>query len=255
MKFTSLFSGSSGNSYLIETDESKILIDAGKSGIKIEKELKKLNINPEDINAILLTHEHTDHFQSVSTLSRKHKIPVFVSSNIRNLLNFKTPDEFIHTFDSNKDFYINDLNIVPFRLSHDAADPVGFSFNNKDSKLSLATDTGVFNENIIDSISDSDIAIIESNYEENLIEVSRYPYYLKRRIKSEKGHLSNKQMQELIKILSDKNVNKFILAHLSKENNHPDIVKQSAMIAIENKEIKPEIYIAPREEKGITFEL
>ena len=255
MKFTSLFSGSSGNSYLLETDNSKILIDAGKSGIKIEKELNKLNVSPNEIDAILLTHEHTDHFQSVSTLSRKYQIPVFVSLNIRNLLDFKTPDEYIHTFDPSKKFNINDINISPFQLSHDSIDPVGFSFDNNNSKISIATDTGIFNEDLINSISDSNIAVIESNYEDKLIEVSKYPYYLKRRIKSEKGHLSNKQMQELLTILSDKNVNQFILAHLSKENNQPLIVEQSAMIALENKEKKPGIYIAPREEKGITFKL
>lgn len=255
IKFTSLFSGSSGNSYLIESENSKILIDAGKSGRKIENELKKMNIIPETIDAIILTHEHTDHFQSISILSKRHKIPIFVSNKLRNVLSFKTKDEYIYTFDSKASFSIKDLNIIPFKISHDAIDPVGFSIKNNDKKIAIATDTGIYNENIINSIKGSDLAVIEANYEDSLIEISQYPYYLKKRIKSDKGHLSNKQMQELIKILSSNNdVNKFVLGHLSKENNTPDIVKQSAINALSG-EKNTEIYIAPRDEKGITFDL
>lgn len=254
LKFTSLFSGSSGNSYLLESDNSIILIDAGKSGIKIEKELGKLSINPKDIDAIILTHEHSDHFQSVSILSKRHNIPIFVSSKLRNVLSFKTKDNLIFTFDSNKDFNIKDIKISPFTTSHDAIDPVGFTMEKEDKKIAIATDTGIYNDNIINSLTNSNLAVIESNYEESLIEISKYPYYLKKRIKSNKGHLSNRQMQELLKILSEKDVNKFILGHLSKENNSPDLVKQSAILALQKK-ANQKIYIAPRDEKGITFEI
>lgn len=254
-KFTTLFSGSSGNSYLLESNNAKILIDAGKSGVKIAKELNKLGITPESLDAILLTHEHNDHFMSVSTLSRRHKIPVFISDKLRNSIELKTPDEYIFTFNSLKEFNIKDININPFSVSHDAIDPVGFSFKSDDKKISIATDTGIYNEDIVNAISDSDIALLEANYEDSLIEISRYPYYLKRRIKSEKGHLSNMQMQSLLKILAQKEVKKFILGHLSKENNHPDIVRESAYIALKHFDEKHnKIYIAPREEKGITFE-
>lgn len=254
LKFTSLFSGSSGNSYLLESNNSLILIDAGKSGVKIEKELEKLSINPKNINAIILTHEHTDHFQSVSTLSKRHNIPIFVSDKLRNILNFKTNDSLIYTFNSNKDFNIRDIKITPFITSHDAIDPVGFTMENENKKIAIATDMGIYNDNIINSLTNSNLAVIESNYEESLIEISKYPYYLKKRIKSNKGHLSNKQMQELLKILEEKNVNKFILGHLSKENNSPDLVKQSAFLALQKKS-NQEIYIAPRDEKGITFKI
>lgn len=256
VKFTTLFSGSSGNSYLLESGDTKILIDAGKSGVKIKKELNKLGIELEDINAIILTHEHSDHFMSMSTLSRRHNIPIFVSDKLRNILDFKTSDDLIFTFKNNADFNIKNVEISPFNLSHDALDPVGFNINTENKKISIATDTGIFTEDLINNISNSDLALIESNYEESLIEISRYPYYLKKRIMSDKGHLSNIQMQSLLRILNNKNVKKFILGHLSKENNHPDIVKESAFIALNN-DLKKEdkIYIAPREEKSITFDI
>ncbi len=233
MNFTPLFSGSSGNCYLLEENSTKILIDAGKSGKKIEEGLQKLGININSINAIVLSHEHSDHSQSINILSKRHSIPIYISDKVLKNKNdiFTTNTNLIHSFTSNEDIHIEDVNIHTFSTSHDAIDPVAFSFfdNNKNKKISLATDLGYYDENIITNLENSDLVILESNYEENILAYSSYPYYLKERIASNKGHLSNKQMSELLKILSNKDIKNFIFAHLSKENNMPELVKQTAV--------------------------
>lgn len=261
-KFTPLFSGSSGNSYIYETENTKILIDAGKSGKKITEELQKIDIDiSKEVDAILLTHEHTDHIQSFFTLSKRHNIPVYLSNKLAKDLDnngkIKTKDELVFTFEVNNSFELKDVEIYPYAVSHDAIDPCIFILKNinTNKEISIITDLGLYNDDLFDRVSNSDLVVIESNFEPSILQVSSYPYYLKKRISSEKGHLSNEQMAELLEKLAKTGVKNFIFGHLSKESNHPDIVDKIAENTLKELDLENEVnyYIAPREEKGKTI--
>lgn len=254
MKFTSLFSGSDGNSYLLETEECKILIDAGKSGKKIINELQKLNINISSISAFILTHEHTDHIKSFFMLSKKYNIPVYFSKQLLEKIEIKTNFNLVNTFSSSKTFKIFDIHILPLKVSHDAIDPLSFIFKKGRSSIGIFTDLGNMDKDTLEKIKKLDSLLLESNYDESLIQYSPYPYYLKKRISSDKGHLSNSQMKEILSFLENSKIKNIILGHISNNSNDSNIVLKIAENEInrwKNKNIN--ISIAPREQKGETI--
>lgn len=183
-KFCSLFSGSSGNSSLIQTDSTKILVDAGQSAKKIADSLINLNINPEEIDAIIITHEHSDHTKGVGVFSKKYNTPIYANyetweamNNIKEKIDLNN----IKYFDFNK-FNIGDLSIHAFPIPHDAANPCGFNIYNENKKISIATDLGHLTTQVVDSLSNSSFILLESNYDLNVLKCSPYPYLLKQRI-------------------------------------------------------------------------
>lgn len=224
MKFCSLYSGSSGNCQFIGTDKVKILIDAGLSGKKIEIALKSIDENPADINAIFITHEHSDHVSGAGILSRRYNIPIY--ANIRtweameNRLG-KLKEENIKIAEEEMEY--GDLNIKMFDISHDAVKPVGYNIYKKNKKISLLTDTGCINEKIKDNIKDCDLLLIETNHDVELLMVGSYSWPLKRRVLSDHGHLSNETAAILISEILSKGNETVLLAHLSQENNFPEL--------------------------------
>lgn len=231
-KFCSLFSGSTGNSLLIETDNSKILIDAGESAKKIVSALSLLNVDITDINAILVTHEHSDHVKSLGTLSKKYNIPVYATQNTWNAMpeqKEKILQENQNTFIVNKDFEVNDLSFTPFHIPHDAADPCGFNISHKNNKISIATDLGHITPEIMNNLEKSSFILLESNYDPNILKYSKYPFYLKQRIAGPEGHLSNNTSGEIISNLMKTGLNSVMLGHLSKENNFPELAYKTVV--------------------------
>ena len=194
LKFCSLYSGSSGNSSFVETENTKILIDAGVSSKKIETALTDININPSTIDAILVTHEHTDHVQGLGTLSKKFDLPVFVNQETLDAMpkqRDKIENKNIKTFKVTDHFEIGDLEINPFSIPHDAANPCGFNIFQEDKKISIATDIGHMTNDILKNLEESLFILLESNYDPEVLKCSSYPFLLKSRIAGPTGHLSN----------------------------------------------------------------
>ncbi len=193
-KFCSLYSGSTGNCLLVQSDNSNILIDAGVSQKKINEALSPLNISLENIDAILVTHEHTDHVQSIGSISKKYNIPVFSNLETWNSMPAQKEKVEIHnqkTFKNNESFQLLDLKILPFSIPHDAANPCGFNIFYENKKISIATDIGHMNDNLLNYLQKSNFLMLESNYDPEVLKYSSYPFQLKQRILGLKGHLSN----------------------------------------------------------------
>ncbi|HZX21714.1 MAG TPA: MBL fold metallo-hydrolase [Clostridia bacterium] len=238
--FCSLASGSSGNCHLINDGENSILIDAGLSGKQIENRLKKIDIDPRSLTAILVSHEHSDHICGVGVLSRRYNIPIYANKGTWDGMSTRIGEireNNIKCFDSTEDFNIEDFNIRPYDISHDANEPVGFCIRKDKVKISIATDLGYIDENIIEQIGDSDLVVLESNHDVEMLKVGRYSYYLKRRILSNIGHLSNEAAGNAIVDLVNKNVRNVLLAHLSKENNFPELAVATVKNILDGRKI------------------
>jgi phosphoribosyl 1,2-cyclic phosphodiesterase len=237
MRMMTIASGSSGNCIYIGSDKTHILIDTGISRKKICEGLKKAELDVSDITAVLVTHEHSDHIKSLGVISRKDNIPIYTTkgtwegicdANIgeidESLFNCIIPDEC---------FEMGDLTIRPFRVSHDANEPVAFRVDCEGKSMAVATDLGFYDDYIIDNLRGCNSMVIEANHDVNLLQVGSYPYYLKQRILSDHGHLSNEMSGKLIdKLLHDKCSNIF-LGHLSKENNYDKLAYETVKCEID----------------------
>lgn len=240
MLFCSLASGSSGNCHLINDGDSSILVDAGLSGRRIESKLKEVDISPGSLTAILVTHEHSDHIHGVGVLSRRYDIPIYANKGTWRGMNTKIgkiKENNIKYFDSVKDFNIRDFNIKSYDISHNANEPVGFSIKKDNIKISIVTDLGYIDENIIEQIGNSDLVVLESNHDEEMLKAGSYPYYVKRRVLSDLGHLSNEAAGGAIVDLVERNVESVLLAHLSRENNFPELAVATVKNILDDKKI------------------
>lgn len=262
LKCCSLYSGSSGNSFFIQSDNTKILIDAGVSCKKIEDALKKdFNLTLKDIDAIFVTHEHIDHSKSLNLISSKYNLPVFASRGTWNALKEKTEkivNENKKIIELDKSFEFKDLRIFPFSTHHDATEPCGFNIYNNNSKISVATDLGHIDDRIFNHLKGSSFIMLESNYEPNILKFSSYPYKLKKRISSENGHLSNGEAGETISKLMDYGLKDALLIHLSKENNVPEIAYETILEKLKNKNCSLDninLNIAPRDNPSKIFNI
>lgn len=214
LKFCSLYSGSSGNSLFIQSDNTKILIDCGTSAKKVVTALEGLDVDITDIDAILVTHEHSDHIQGLGTISKKYDIPVFANFETWNAM--PTQREKIHSkniniFINDTEFQIGNLQIFPFSTPHDAVNPCGFSIVNGDKKLSIATDLGHMDKTIFENLKGSSFMLLESNYDTEVLKMSPYPYSLKQRISGPHGHLSNNDAGQTISALMYKDLKEVML--------------------------------------------
>ena len=230
--FCSLYSGSSGNSLLVETENTKLLIDAGVSSKKIETALTNLDIDPSSINGILITHEHSDHVQGLGTFSKKFDLPVFVNQKTLDAMpkqKEKIPEKNIKKFTIEEKFEIGDMQIKPFSIPHDAANPCGFNVFKDNKKISIATDIGHMTNGILKNLEDSIFVLLESNYDPEVLKFSRYPYPLKSRIAGPNGHLSNELAGKTISHLLGSGLEQAILGHLSKESNFPELAYKTVV--------------------------
>lgn len=216
-----LASGSKGNAIYVSDGSTAILVDAGFSGVEIERRLKSRDIAPHSLAAILVSHEHADHIQAVGVLSRRYKLPVYVSERAEKVLDQLGQVHHLRTFACGSDFQINKLNIHPFSISHDAEDPVGFTIGQNGAAMGIATDLGIATSMVKEHLKKCSLLILESNHDPEMLATGPYPWPLKQRIKSRTGHLSNIDSKNLLKeILHDK-LEHVILAHLSETNNTP----------------------------------
>ena len=236
MEFCSIFSGSSGNCLYVASENTKILIDAGLTGKKIQEGLKEIGVNPGDIKGIVITHEHDDHIKSAGILSRRFNIPIYANTKTweamigsLGIIN----EENIMVFEGYDMFQIGDIYVKPFAIPHDAVSPCGYSFIHGDNKISIATDIGYVSEEIKDNIKDSDLILLEANHDIELLKVGPYPYHLKRRVLSDKGHLSNEAAGNAIVEILNSKIKKVILGHLSQTNNYPELALRTVISVLQ----------------------
>ena len=230
-KFCTLYSGSSGNCSFVQTDSTKILIDAGQSAKKIEEALSSIDIDPYSIDGILVTHEHSDHVKGLGILSKKFHIPVYANSETWNAMEKqkeKVEDKNVKLFSFNK-FSIGDIDVKPFSIPHDAANPCGFNIFNNSKKISIATDIGHMDKEILQNLLNSNFLLLEANYEPEVLRYSKYPYLLKSRISGPNGHLSNIDAGKTISYLVNRGLDKVMLGHLSNENNFPELAYKTVV--------------------------
>ena len=231
MKFCSLYSGSSGNSIFVGSEKAKILIDAGLPGKKIDEALKQIGQNPSELDGIFITHEHIDHIKGVGVLSRKYDIPIF--ANVKTWCAMKDKlgdikDSNMKVFENDRSYSLGDLIIRPFSISHDASDAVGYNFYAENEKMSIATDIGMITDNIRRHLYKSKLVVLESNYDPNMLMMGSYPYSLKKRVMSDTGHLSNEDAAKFCIDLVKEGTERILLAHLSKENNFPELAYETS---------------------------
>ena len=226
LRFSPLFSGSSGNAIYVGCGDTHILVDAGLSGTRIVNELGKIGLHPSQLSAILVTHEHVDHSKGVGILSRKFRLPVYATEGTWAGMADK-----IGAVDANlrcivepeQDFYMEGMNITPFATPHDASQPVGYTFETAGAKFALATDLGCIKKGWYNHVKGADAVLLESNYDPDMLLNGSYPYELKRRILSTKGHLCNDDAGRCALELAKAGARHIVLGHLSKENNFPEL--------------------------------
>lgn len=229
----SIGSSSSGNSYIVTNGRTRILLDVGLSCKKIRGGLAMHGISEDSVGGILITHEHIDHVNSIRATSKAlANAHVFASrGTISNCDKFQyVPNDRLHAIAAQDERMIGDIRVKAFRLSHDASEPIGFSFTSGNTKLTVVTDTGVVTDEIFEEIKNSDILVLESNHEVSMLEMGPYPYSVKRRILSDHGHLSNVTAGETLVRMLDKRASmdlkmppQILLGHLSFNNNAPSI--------------------------------
>ena len=226
-----------GNCLYVESRNTKILIDAGVSLKKIEEGLNILNIKPSSLDGILVTHEHSDHIQSLGNLSKKYNLPVYANSKTFDAMPKQTDKistENIKKFNVNENFAIKDIEITSFSIPHDAVNPCGFNIKNGSKQLSIATDIGHMTSTVLKQLEESKFILIESNYDTEVLKCSKYPFSLKQRISGPNGHLSNETASKVINYLLHNNLKTAMLGHLSKESNFPELAYQTVVDEIIN---------------------
>lgn len=239
LSFCSFSSGSSGNCYLIKSQNTAILVDAGISGKKVFDGLEKTGTQREDLAAILITHEHSDHTKSIKTLLKKEKhLKAYANKKTWDHINADICEEQKSVFLTGESFKIKDIEVRPFLVSHDAAEPVGFSFYSGGKQISVVTDTGCLEEHILEEIIHADILILEANHDVDMLRIGKYPWFLKQRVLGEKGHLSNVAAGEaILKLMCSHDKERCILlAHLSRENNFPEMAYQTVKNILEEED-------------------
>ncbi len=236
MRFIPLFSGSSGNSSYLESGGVRLLIDAGLTGKMVQDALYNVGVRPETLHGILVTHDHVDHTKGVGILSRKYNLPVYANEGTFRAMAPVVRDldqRNVRLFKTGEDFYIGGINIMPFKTPHDAAESVGFTFFAEGKKLCYMTDIGCFRESMFNEAAGSRLVFIEANHDIEMLKNGPYPYHLKQRILSEKGHLCNENCGKALVRLYETGVRYAVLAHLSKENNTEEAAFGAVSAALE----------------------
>lgn len=226
MRVTVLGSGSGGNATLVETDDARLLVDAGFSGRDLERRLRAVDVEPESLSGIVITHEHIDHTQGMGVLARRFGLPLYLTEITRRACaRLLTGGEEIRTYDSQRPFRVGSLEVRPFLTIHDAADPVAVTIRDVVTRytLAIATDLGRPTAAVRHALRDANLLILEANHDDTMLWNSSYPWSVKQRIASSHGHLSNRAAAELMRELYGPQLGGVVLAHLSEQCNVPEL--------------------------------
>ena len=263
MYFCPLFSGSSGNALFCQYGETRLLIDAGKPGKKIEEALKSIGADPDSLSGILVTHEHSDHITGVGVLARRFGLPVYATRGTWLGMEGKignVPSGLRREIRPGQDFYLGEMGIQSFSIPHDAADPVGFRLWGGSLSVSTATDLGYFSREVYAAIAGSSLILLESNHDPDMLRRNpRYSPVLKQRILSDRGHLSNESCAGALLRLIQSGTGTVILGHLSGENNTPELARSVSAEALNREGILPgrdvSLQVALRDTVGSVYTL
>lgn len=258
MKVCAIASGSSGNSVYVGYGDTHLLVDAGISGKRIEDALVTLGTAAEALQGILITHEHSDHIQGIGVLARRYGIPLYATAETfvsmrKGRTNIgRIPEELFHAVSPGDTLRFDGITAKVYSVSHDAANPVCYTFEAEGTKAALVTDLGGYDDRIISAVSGADILYLEANHDENMLLAGSYPYLLKQRILGERGHLSNDAAARLVCTVLHPGLKHVILAHLSKENNFPELayetVRVELLAAAREKNLEmPDLFVASRD--------
>ena len=226
LQIASLNSGSNANCYYVGNNNEAVLIDAGLSCRETDKRMKRLGLDIRSVKAIFISHEHADHISGLPVLSKKYKLPVYITQNTLRNCSFEIEKELTYSFIHNDPVSVGELSIIPFIKSHDANDPHSFIISSNKVHVGVITDIGYACKHVIKHFKLCDAVFLESNYCEEMLENGSYPLHLKKRISSRKGHLSNDQALELFLKHKPAHLQLLILSHLSQNNNHPELVNK-----------------------------
>jgi len=251
MRLLNIASGSTGNSTYIGTSTAHVLIDAGISRKRIFAGLNEAEVTYDDIDGILVTHEHIDHIATLGVLERTREVPIYATrgtiDEIKKCKSLgKMPEDVFIEIEAGKEFTIKDITFLPISTSHDSKDPVCYKFKNKGKTGAVVTDLGVYDDRLVQNLKNLDMLLLEANHDVRMLEVGPYPYMLKRRILGELGHLSNEASGQLLSQIIHDNLVNIMLGHLSRENNTSDL----ALLAVRN-----EIDAAENEFKSKDFDI
>lgn len=251
MRLCSIASGSSGNCIYVGSNNTHLLVDTGISKKRIDEGLHKLDLKGEDINGILITHEHSDHIQGLGVFSRKYKVPIYATKGtIQGIKDYrslgKMPEGLFHEIHTDEMFSLGDLDVHPFSISHDANEPSGYRIEKGKKSVAVATDLGTYDEYTVENLKGLDAVLLEANHDIHMLEVGPYPYPLKRRVMGDKGHLSNELSGRLLCDILHDDLKNVLLGHLSKENNYAELAYET---------VKLEVNIADNPYKDDDFKL
>ncbi len=238
MRLVSIASGSSGNCIYAGTDNTHILIDAGISNKRIEQGLNDIGVKGSELDGVFITHEHSDHVKGLGVLARKHGVPIYATKEtLEEIGQMKYlgdyPKDLFHPIMPDALVCIGDMEVKPFSIDHDAANPVAYRIKSGQKSAAVATDMGHFDQYIIEHLQGLDALVLESNHDVRMLETGPYPYYLKRRILSDHGHLSNDNAGRLLNHILHDNMKHILLGHLSKENNYEELAYETVKLEID----------------------
>ena len=250
-----LASGSSGNCALLATDRARILIDAGLSLRELTRRLALIGEQPDRLNAVLITHEHSDHVSGLATLARKHKVPIYMTKLTAPQIDWGESAPVLECFQAGAGLSIADIEVSSFTIPHDARDPVGYSFRAQGIKIAIVTDLGYIPESIQFHVRDTHVLVLEANHDLEMLRVGPYPWSVKQRVMSRVGHLSNLSMCDFLSDGLDRSTPHLILGHLSEQNNHPEIVRRAATDALERRGLSTCVEVARQDQPGTVLQL
>lgn len=249
-----LASGSSGNAALLATEKTRILVDAGLSLRELTRRMALVGEQPGSLDAVLVTHEHGDHVSGLATLARRHHVPVYLTWLTAPAIDWGERRPAIEQFQAGSRFSVGDIEVASFTIPHDAADPVGFRFEAQGMKIAIATDLGYVTESIKVHLRGTDLLLLESNHDLDMLKVGPYPWQVKQRVMSRMGHLSNLGMSDFLLDDYAPSAPNLVLGHLSEQNNHPEIVRMVAAQALERRGLVAHMTIAGQHEPGEVFQ-
>lgn len=245
LKLCILASSSAGNSAFLSTGRTRLLIDAGLSRREIAKRLAAIGEDIHTLSAILVTHEHTDHIQGLPALvnGSESSLPVYVSCGTARFIDWGESTPVLEQFQAGCSLRIGDFDISSFTIPHDAVDPVGFTLTAQGIKIAIATDLGYITDSLRVHLRGTDLLVLESNHDLEMLRVGPYPWSVKQRVMSRRGHLSNEVAAEFIENDLDTSVSTLVLGHISEHNNHPELVRNSARKALQGRELFTKLFV------------
>ena len=225
MRFASLGSGSKGNSTVVESDTACVMVDCGFGLRNACTRLERIGKSPEDLTAIIVTHEHSDHWKGIGALSAKYNIPVYLSAGSLKAKEIQSGEALFNCIDSHKDFYVGDICIKPVPVPHDEREPIQYILSNGKVQLGILTDLGHFTPHVVSSYSKCDALLLECNYDDDMLLDGPYPRFLKDRVSGMFGHLSNRQAADLLLALDLSRLKTLVIGHISAKNNDVSLIK------------------------------